>query len=108
MFRATKPLHRLASQRRFPNEQDQVAHRVVREHLQTFPQSTYRWVSRGSTMDVHGAPIPLFSPKVSDKKCRSRCCMSWRRAMELAGLVLTLGTKPRAADGSPQAEELKP
>ena len=25
-------------------------------------QSTYRWVSRGSTMDVHGAPIPLFSP----------------------------------------------
>jgi len=39
-----------------------VLHRVVREHLQTFPQSTYRWVSRGSTMDVHEAPIPLFSP----------------------------------------------
>ena len=31
-----------------------------------------------------------------------------RRAMELAGLVLTLERKPRAADGSPQAEELKP
>jgi hypothetical protein len=25
-------------------------------------KSTYRWVSRGSTMGVHGAPIPLFSP----------------------------------------------